>query len=233
MKQRFYPAPGVDIIPIAEAVALDLGREGYELRKSGGAGPTGPWAQLEVRRPHNLVRETTGQGAALRVLFTVEAGGFRVQIADGHWGDKAAGAVEWLLAAPTLVSEGYAAFKRSQLDERVFRTVEAYLGATMPVNRAPAPVPAAGPCPSCRAPLPMGGRFCPRCGHDAQAAVGAACPGCRRPVALDATFCPGCGGRLTGGGPGCARCSAPLDPGAVFCSSCGAPAADPPREPTP
>ncbi|HEU4536745.1 MAG TPA: zinc ribbon domain-containing protein, partial [Polyangiaceae bacterium] len=197
-----------------------------------GAGPSGPWAQLEVRRPHNLVQETTGRGAALRVLLAGEAGGFRVQISDGHWGDKAAGAVEWLLAAPTLVSEGYAAFRRSQLDERVFRTVEAYLGATLPLDRSPAPVPAAGPCPACRAPLPMGGRFCPRCGHDAEAALAFACPGCRLAVAPDAAFCPGCGARLAR--PGCPRCATPLDPGAAFCSGCGAPAAAaPPQGRTP
>jgi RNA polymerase subunit RPABC4/transcription elongation factor Spt4 len=231
LKQRFYPTPGADVAPLAEAVALDLGRDGYEVRAAEGADPPGGRAVLlEVRRPSQVVKEATGRGAALRVLVAGEPGGVRVQITAGHWGDKAAGAVEWLLAAPTLVTEGYAAFQRSQLDERVFRTVDAYLAALAPVDRTPAPVPAAGPCPSCRAPLPLGGRFCPRCGHDARAPL-AACGGCSRPVAPDATFCPACGKRLA---PlPCRRCAAALDPGAAFCASCGARAAPTPGDPPP
>jgi double zinc ribbon protein len=241
LKQRFYPVAGIDLIPVAEALALDLEREGYLVRRGRAATPQGPALQIEVRRPHSVLQETTGQGAALRVLVLAEAGGFRVQITTERWGDKAAGAVEWLLATPMLVTEGYAAFQRAQLDERVFRNVEAYLAATMPPyqghtvqghavqghaappNRAPAPVPTAGPCASCRAPMPLGGRFCPRCGHDAQAPLALGCRGCGHPLAPDAAFCPSCGAKVAG--DACPRCATPLDAGAAFCSGCGAKAA--------
>ncbi len=234
MKQRAYPAPGVSLPHLAEAIALDLGAAGYDVRTHRAPTPGADLVQLEVRRPNAVVQETTGQGAALKVLMMGDRTGFRVQIATERWGDKAAGAVEWLMATPALVTEGYAAFQRSQLDERVFRTIDAYLAGTMasPPNRAPAAVPTAGPCARCKTPMPMGGRFCPRCGNDAHAApaLAAACLGCKHPVDLDAAFCPGCGKSLAKSPPrACAQCKTPLDDGAVFCPGCGTPAAPAPQ----
>jgi RNA polymerase subunit RPABC4/transcription elongation factor Spt4 len=233
VKQRAYPAPGVSLPHLAEAIALDLGSAGYDVRTHRAPTPGADLVQLEVRRANAVVQETTGQGAALKVLMMGDHTGFRVQIATERWGDKAAGAVEWLMATPALVTEGYAAFQRSQLDERVFRTIDAYLAGTMatPPNRAPAAVPTAGPCARCKTPMPMGGRFCPRCGHDAHAAptLAAACPGCKHPVDLDAAFCPGCGKSLAKAA--CAQCKTPLDDGAMFCPGCGTPAASASKEP--
>lgn len=175
----------------------------------------------------------------MKVWLVPDAGGFRVHVGADRWSSKAAGAMEWLLATPALVTEGYAAFQQAQVDERVLRVVDHWVVnvARVPVNRAPAPVPVAGPCPACRAPLPYGARFCPRCALDTQAPMLAACPGCRGPIAPDAVFCPHCGKRVatpsvdasppdaTPVAPPviCATCGTSLEHGARFCSSCGTP----------
>lgn len=231
MKQKLYPAQNVDVAALGDALALGLGQAGYEVTSSAGAAAGGPWRILEVRRPSNLVRQTTGQGAALKVWLAIEPAGLRVQVGAERIEDQAAGAVEWLLATPALVTEGYAAFQRAHLDDRVFRDVEAWLAsvatanasATAAPDRRPAAVPDGAPCPSCGKPVPLGGRFCAFCGHDAQAAAGFACASCGERLGLGAAFCSGCGAKVAKKSDACAGCGASLDPGARFCPSCGKP----------
>ncbi len=227
MKQKLYPAQNVDVAALGDALALGLGQSGYEVASSAGAAAGGPWRILEVRRPSNLVRQTTGQGAALKVWLAVEPGGLRVQVGAERIEDQAAGAVEWLLATPALVTEGYAAFQRAHLDDRVFRDVEAWLASTSatPPDRRPAPVPDGAPCPACGKPVPLGGRFCAFCGHDGRPTPTIACASCREPLGPGALFCSGCGAKVEKKDDACVGCGTSLDPGARFCSSCGKPTA--------
>lgn len=231
MKTRIYPARHLELAQVATVIQADLTQAGFDVRVAP-ITPPHVGLFLEIRRPSHLVAHATGKGAALNVWLTPEPVGFRLQVGTGRWGDKAAGAVEWLLATPALVTEGYAAFQQSQLDERVLRVVDQLVaqGAGVPVDRAPAPVPAGGACAACATPMPFGARFCPRCGRDAHARVGVACADCRAPLALEARFCPSCGRRITEGtaerASACTRCSMPLDPGARFCPSCGASTAE-------
>ena len=234
MKTRVYPTRNFELNQVATVIQADLSRDGYDVRVAPIA-PPHVGVFIEVRRPSHMVQQATGKGAALNVWITPDASGFRVQIGTGRWGDKAAGAVEWLLATPALVTEGYAAFQQSQLDERVLRVVDQLVaqGAEVKVDRAPAAVPAGGGCAACSSPMPYGARFCPRCGRDAHAKGGAACADCKGPVALEAQFCPKCGRRVRENAAPthatCARCSMPLDPGARFCPGCGAPAEEDPN----
>ena len=233
MKARAYPVPGADLAHVAAMLQADLGRAGFEVRGyvnpnlAGAPGPGG--LVVEVRRAASLVARGTGQSAVLKVWLVPDPSGFRVHVGADSIGDKAVGALEWLLATPALVSEGYAAFQQAQVDERVFRVVEHWVVnvARVPVNRAPAPVPTVGPCAGCRSAMPFGARFCPRCGHDAQRkGPGAACSACHRAVDLEAAFCPHCGGRVAAEAAktlACAKCATTLEPGARFCSTCGTP----------
>src|SRR5712692_1615257 len=61
-------------------------------------------------------------------------------------------------------------------------------------------------CPSCRATVPEGGKFCMECG----APLPRACPVCGHPIAAAAKFCPECGASLTGDGakPGLSQTTA-------------------------
>jgi hypothetical protein len=220
-----YPAHDCDLAALGEVLATDLGKDGYEVTQTTGAGATGPWRVLEVRRPSTLIKQAMGQAAALKVWLASEEQGLRVQVGTERIEDKAAGAVEWLLATPALVTEGYAAFQRAHLDERVFRTVEAWLAATSPTppDRKPAPVPDGLPCPACKKPIPLGGRFCAFCGHDSHASATLKCAGCGESLPLGATFCSSCGARVEKRGSFCAGCGETLGAGARFCPSCGKP----------
>lgn len=240
MKARAYPVPNADLGQIATMIQSDLARDGYDVRTMpnpnvpGAPGPYG--LVMDIHRPSSLVARGTGQAAVMKVWLVPDATGFRVHVGADRWSSKAAGAMEWLLATPALVTEGYAAFQQSQVDERVLRVVDHWVVnvARVPVNRTPAAVPTAGPCPACRAPMPYGARFCPRCALDTQTPLQAACAACKGPIALDAVFCPHCGQRSAatpaaaepGGAPAkirCATCSTTLEHDARFCSSCGAP----------
>lgn len=236
MKARGYPVPGVDLMQVATLVHADLSRAGFEARIL----PLPPPAHglvVEVRRAGGILQRSMGQGAVLKAWLTHTPQGFTVQIGTDRIGDAAAGAVEWLLATPALMTEGYAAFQQAQVDERIFRVVDHFVSqvSRVPINRTPAKVPEVGPCPMCAAPMPYGARFCPRCAHDTAApprVALVACAHCQGAIAPDAAFCPHCGKKA---GPEanksspapvaaqkCTGCGAPLDAGAVFCSECGA-----------
>ena len=69
------------------------------------------------------------------------------------------------------------------------------LGSISDVHAAPAdsksdenPV-----CPNCKAPVPVGARFCCRCGAHI---VPTTCPNCHEAVSPDMRFCPSCGAKL-------------------------------------
>ncbi len=230
MKARGYPIPRADLSQVATLIQADLAREGLDVRVvpnpniPGAPGPGG--LVVEVRRPQSLVARGTGHAAMMKVWLVPNPAGFHVHVGADRWSDKAAGVMEWLLATPALVTEGYAAFQQSQVDERVLRVVDhwAVNVARVPVNVTPAAVPQGGTCPACRAAMPYGARFCPKCALDTQAPLSAACPSCKGAVALDAVFCPLCGTRV--GKPpdvACAKCQTPLEADARFCSSCGTP----------
>lgn len=235
MKQRLYPARGVDLAALGGAIALDLGQAGYEVHQTPGVAPTGPMVVLVVRRPSELLRQTTGHAAALKVWLVAAEAGLEVHVGTDRVEEKAAGAVEWLLATPALVTEGYAAFQRSHLDERVLRAVEAYLAQTSatPPDRRAAAVPDGPPCGACGKPLPLGGRFCAFCGKDAKAPAGLVACACGEELAATAAFCSACGAKVGApaapAAPSCVGCGGELDVGARFCPSCGKP--QPPKTP--
>ena len=59
---------------------------------------------------------------------------------------------------------------------------------------APAPVAPASSCPSCKAAVQGGAKFCPHCGTSL--ALNPQCPGCRSPVEPTCKHCPNCGNPL-------------------------------------
>ena len=59
---------------------------------------------------------------------------------------------------------------------------------------APAPVAPASSCPSCKAAVQGGAKFCPHCGTSL--ALSPQCPGCRSPVEPAWKHCPNCGNPL-------------------------------------
>lgn len=201
MKRRAYPLPGVDVMQPAQLVQADLARD-HEVRMMpivappGTPGPAG--VMMEVRRAGSMLQGAGIQRAVLKVWFQPNPQGFVVTVGtDGDLASEAKGTVEWLLRTPALITEGYAAFKQSQVDERVFRAVE-HWASTVARIRGPAPVPNGPPCAQCKSAMPLGARFCPRCAFDTQGKPAPPAP---------TKFCVHCGEKL--------------EPEAKFCSSCG------------
>ena len=69
-------------------------------------------------------------------------------------------------------------------------------------------------CPSCKAPVAQGAKFCNNCGQK----LVATCPNCNAEVTPGAKFCNNCGQKLISG---CPACGAETAPGAKFCNNCG------------
>ena len=88
------------------------------------------------------------------------------------------------------------------------------VGISTPV----APVAPPTPCPSCKAPVPSGAKFCPGCG--AKAAAPGACGSCGQTLIAGAKFCPHCGTGVASAAS-CPSCKAEVAPGTKFCASCG------------
>lgn len=76
---------------------------------------------------------------------------------------------------------------------------------------------AAAVCPSCKASLPAGARFCLACGAKIARDEGVACPKCGQPTARG-NFCLSCGAPLAAS---CPKCGKPVPNGAKFCPECG------------
>lgn len=197
MKKRAYPVPGIDVMQPAQLVQSDLARD-HEVRLMPIVGQ--PGVMMEVRRIGSVLQGAGIHRAVMRIWIQPNPQGFVVTVGtDGNLENQTKGAVEWLLTTPAALTEGYAAFKQNQVDERVFRTVE-YWVATIARVRGPAPVPNGAPCPQCKAAMPMGARFCPKCAFDTSAKLPPAAPAatkfcvqCGHTLEADAKFCSSCG----------------------------------------
>lgn len=71
-------------------------------------------------------------------------------------------------------------------------------------------------CPSCKADLPAGSKFCTSCGS--KVGGGSACPSCNADVPAGSKFCPSCGAKMVFN---CPECKTELKVGTKFCPNCG------------
>ncbi|MDQ7825505.1 MAG: zinc ribbon domain-containing protein [Candidatus Eremiobacteraeota bacterium] len=110
--------------------------------------------------------------------------------------------------------------------------------------------PAEPSCLKCKAGIPEGSKFCPKCGAPAEKKapppedIAKKCAQCTTVLAPDMLFCPSCGTPREAGPPPapppvvpadltCSRCGAVAGPGKKFCTKCGAPVAGGAQSSTP
>ena len=152
---------------------------------------------MQASQPKDGWRTLTGMRLAVTVQMAVAGDQLNVSIGEGQWSDKiGAGAIGLFVAWPLAITAGMGAYKQKKLPFEVFQVIE----NTIMTGGQPVVVSGAGQtvadgmtlCPSCKAQLAPGSKFCNRCG----AKLGQKCPNCGAEITADSAFCSECGGKL-------------------------------------
>lgn len=152
---------------------------------------------MQASQPKDGWKTLTGMRLAVTVQMAVAGDQLNVSIGEGQWSDKIdAGAIGLFVAWPLAITAGMGAYKQKKLPFEVFQVIE----NTIMTGGQPVVVSGAGQtvadgmtlCPSCKAQLAPGSKFCNRCG----AKLGQKCPNCGAEITADSAFCSECGVKL-------------------------------------
>lgn len=152
---------------------------------------------MQASQPKDGWRTLTGMRLAVTVQMAVAGDQLNVSIGEGQWSDKiGAGAIGLFVAWPLAITAGMGAYKQKKLPFEVFQVIE----NTIMTGGQPVVVSGTGQtvadgmtlCPSCKAQLAPGSKFCNRCG----AKLGQKCPNCGAEITADSAFCSECGMKL-------------------------------------
>lgn len=152
---------------------------------------------MQASQPKDGWKTLTGMRLAVTVQMAVAGDQLNVSIGEGQWSDKiGAGAIGLFVAWPLAITAGMGAYKQKKLPSEVFQVIE----NTIMTGGQPVVVSGAGQtvadgmtlCPSCKAQLIPGSKFCNRCG----AKLGQKCPNCGAEITADSAFCSECGMKL-------------------------------------
>lgn len=152
---------------------------------------------MQASQPKDGWRTLTGMRLAVTVQMAVAGDQLNVSIGEGQWSDKiGAGAIGLFVAWPLAITAGMGAYKQKKLPFEVFQVIE----NTIMTGGQPVVVSGTGQtvadgmtlCPSCKAQLAPGSKFCNRCG----AKLGQKCPNCGAEITADSAFCSECGVKL-------------------------------------
>lgn len=152
---------------------------------------------MQASQPKDGWKTLTGMRLAVTVQMAVAGDQLNVSIGEGQWSDKiGAGAIGLFVAWPLAITAGMGAYKQKKLPSEVFQVIE----NTIMTGGQPVVVSGAGQtvadgmtlCPSCKAQLAPGSKFCNRCG----AKLGQKCPNCGAEITVDSAFCSECGVKL-------------------------------------
>ncbi len=152
---------------------------------------------MQASQPKDGWKTLTGMRLAVTVQMAVAGDQLNVSIGEGQWSDKiGAGAIGLFVAWPLAITAGMGAYKQKKLPSEVFQVIE----NTIMTGGQPVVVSGAGQtvaagmtvCPSCKAQLAPGSKFCNRCG----AKLGQKCPNCGTEITADSAFCSECGVKL-------------------------------------
>lgn len=152
---------------------------------------------MQASQPKDGWKTLTGMRLAVTVQMAVAGDQLNVSIGEGQWSDKiGAGAIGLFVAWPLAITAGMGAYKQKKLPSEVFQVIE----NTIMTGGQPVVVSGAGQtvadgmtlCPSYKAQLAPGSKFCNRCG----AKLGQKCPNCGAEITADSAFCSECGVKL-------------------------------------
>ena len=152
---------------------------------------------MQASQPKDGWKTLTGMRLAVTVQMAVAGDQLNVSIGEGQWSDKiGAGAIGLFVAWPLAITAGMGAYKQKKLPSEVFQVIE----NTIMTGGQPVVVSGAGQtvaagmtvCPSCKAQLAPGSKFCNRCG----AKLGEKGPTWGAEITADSAFCSECGVKL-------------------------------------
>lgn len=152
---------------------------------------------MQASQPKDGWKTLTGMRLAVTVQMAVAGDQLNVGVGEGQWSDKiGAGAIGLFVAWPLAITAGMGAYKQKKLPSEVFQVIE----NTIMTGGQPVVVSGAGQtvaagmtlCPSCKAQLAPGSKFCNRCG----AKLGQKCQNCGAEITADSAFCSECGVKL-------------------------------------
>lgn len=152
---------------------------------------------MQASQPKDGWKTLTGMRLAITVQMTVMGDKLNVSIGEGQWSDKiGAGAVGLFIAWPLAITAGMGALKQKKLPGEVFQVIE----TTIMTGGQPVVVTGAGQtvavgmivCPSCKAQLTAGSKFCNHCGTK----LNTKCPNCGADITQGSAFCSECGEKL-------------------------------------
>lgn len=152
---------------------------------------------MQASQPKDGWKTLTGMRLAVTVQMAVAGDQLNVSVGEGQWSDKiGAGAIGLFVAWPLAITAGMGAYKQKKLPSEVFQVIE----NTIMTGGQPVVVSGAGQtvaagmtlCPSCKAQLAPGSKFCNRCG----AKLGQKCQNCGAEITADSAFCSECGVKL-------------------------------------
>lgn len=152
---------------------------------------------MQASQPKDGWKTISGMRLAVTVQMTVMGNQLNVMIGEGEWSDKlGAGAIGLFVAWPLAITAGIGAFKQKKLPAEIFQVIENCImsgGRSVVVNSAGSAV-AAGMivCPSCKAQLAAGSKFCNHCGTK----LITKCPNCGADITQGSAFCSECGQKL-------------------------------------
>lgn len=144
---------------------------------------------MQASQPKDGWKTLTGMRLAIAVQMEVMGDKLNVSIGEGQWSDKiGAGAIGLFVAWPLAITAGMGAFKQKKLPGEVFQVIETTImtgaGQTVAVGMIV--------CPSCKAQLPAGSKFCNHCGTK----LNTKCPNCGADITQGSAFCSECGEKL-------------------------------------
>ena len=152
---------------------------------------------MQASQPKDGWKTLTGMRLAVTVQMAVAGDQLNVSIGEGQWSDKiGAGAIGLFVAWPLAITAGMGAYKQKKLPSEVFQVIEnTIMTGGQPVvvsGTAQTVADRMTLCPSCKAQLAPGSKFCNRCG----AKLGQKCPNCGAEITADSAFCSECGVKL-------------------------------------
>lgn len=193
-ESRTYMLNGTDIQNvIARLEGFLRSEKGMEVQSS----QTTDGYIMQASQSKDGWKTLTGMRLAIDVQMTVFDGRLNVTVGEGQWSDKiGAGAIGLFIAWPLAITAGMGAYKQKKLPDEIFAVIESCImsgGKSIVVGGACSKVTEGmAVCPSCKAQIPAGSKFCNHCGAKLQNK----CPNCGAEIAQDSLFCSECGSKL-------------------------------------